>query len=187
MQEIEKKPEGDQAEKAPEVSTDNIAELKEQLAGEQEKARSYMANWQRATADLINYRKRAEQEKSEAGNLASSMLMSKILPVLDDLDRALACNPDEGISPGVLLDGVKNTQRKFLTVLESEGVSTIKSVGETFNPAVHEAVMEGEGEPGKVVAELRRGYRFKERVLRPALVIVGKEREEKKKEKEGKA
>lgn len=177
MEEIENKPAENQMEKPPESLPGNLEELKSLLAGEQEKAQSYLANWQRATADLINYRKRVEQDKAEAGNLANSILISKILPVLDDVDRALACTPDEAINPELLIEGVKSIQRKFLSVLESEGVKTIKTLGETFDPFFHEAVMQGDGEPGKVIAELRKGYKFNERVLRPALVVVGKEKE----------
>ena len=156
---------------------DNIEELKALFAKEQEKTQSYLANWQRATADLINYKRRADQEKAEAGNLSNSILIKKILPVLDDMERALACTPDEGISQELLVEGVTNIHRKFLSVLESEGISVIKVAGESFDPFVHEAVMQSDGEPGKVIAELRKGYKFNDRVLRPALVVVGKEKD----------
>lgn len=177
MQEIEKKPVENNTEKTEEGLPYNIEELKVLLAKEQEKAQSYLANWQRAAADLINYKRRAEQEKAEAGNLSTSILISKILPVLDDMERALASTPDEGINQEPLIEGVKNIHRKFSSVLESEGISVIKAAGESFDPFVHEAVMQSDGEPGKVIAELRKGYKFNDRVLRPALVVVGKEKD----------
>lgn len=183
MEEIGNKPAENETGKSQEGLPDNLEELKSLLAREREKAESYMANWQRATADLINYRRRVEQDKAEAGNLANSILISKILPALDDVDRALACTPDDGINPELLIEGVKSIQRKFLSVLESEGVKPIKTVGETFDPFVHEAVMQADGEPGKIITELRKGYKFNDRVLRPALVVVGREKEGKVEEK----
>lgn len=174
----EEKSQNSLSEKTEAGISDNIEELKALLAKEQEKSVVYLASWQRAAADLINYRKRADQEKSEAGNVAASLLIIKILPVLDDLERALACHIDEDVSQSSLIEGVKNIHRKFLTVLESEGISPLKTVGEKFDPSLHEAIMQGEGEPGKVIAEVRKGYRYKDRVLRAALVIVGKEKEE---------
>lgn len=179
MTEIEKKPPENHNEEKEGTLPENIEELKALLTKEQEKAENYLANWQRATADLINYRKRVKQEKAESGNIAASLLFSKILPVLDDLERALSYNPDDGIHYESLLEGIKNIQRKFSSILESEGMTEIKSVGEVFDPSLHEAVMQGDGEPGKVIAEVRKGYKFNDRVLRPTMVVVGKEREEK--------
>ena len=163
--------------KTEEGLPDNIDELKVLLAKEREKAQSYMSNWQRATADLINYKRRAEQEKAEAGNRSSTILISKILPVLDDMERALASATNEGTNIDSLVEGVKNIHRKLLSVLELEGISVINTAGESFDTSVHEAVMESEGEPGKVIAEVRKGYKYNDRVLRPAQVVVGKEKD----------
>ena len=181
MKEKETNPVENNNGKTEEVPTDNIEELKVLLATEQEKAQSYMSNWQRAAADMINYKRRAEQEKADAGNRSNSILISKILPVLDDMERALACTPDEGISKDLLIEGVKNIHRKLLSILEFEGISVINTAGESFDTSVHEAVMESDGEQGKVIAEVRKGYRYNDRVLRPAQVVVGKEKDKIKK------
>lgn len=182
MDEMERDP-SETTEKTEVVLPDNIDELKALLAQEREKAQSYLANWQRAAADFINYKRRSEQERVEAGNRSNSILLSKILPVLDDLDRALTNTPDNGINQEILLEGVKNIHRKFLSILESEGVSVIKTIGETFDPSLHEAVMQGEGQPDEVIAEVRKGYKFNDRVLKPALVVVGKGKDKKKDKK----
>jgi molecular chaperone GrpE len=77
------------------------------------------------------------------------------------------------------VDGIRLIYRKFQAVMEAAGVSEIKAEGETFDPNVHEAIMYGEGEEGKVVAEIQRGYRLGDRVIRPAMVVVGKKAEQK--------
>lgn len=157
---------------------DNIEELKGLLLMEKEKAQSYLASWQRAAADLINYKRRAEQEKTEARQLYYGLSFSKILPVLDDIEKALACRPDIDEAQK-WIEGIELIHRKFLSILESEGVSIIKTVGENFDPFLHEAVMQGEGEPGKIISDVRKGYKLNGNILRPAQVVVGKEQEEK--------
>jgi molecular chaperone GrpE len=154
-----------------EEATD-VESLKKVLEEEKTKAERYLANWQRSQADFANYKKRADQDKLEYTKFASAKLMASILPVIDDFERALASLPSE-VSGLSWTDGLALIQRKLRAVLEAEGVSEIKAVGEPFDPLLHEAVMQGDGEEGKVVQELQKGYRMHDRVLRPTMVVVG--------------
>jgi len=148
------------------------------LQEEKEKAQRLLANWQRAEADFVNYKRRVEQERAEAGRLANAALIINILPVLDDLERALSSLNIE-LAGLTWFDGIRLIYRKLQLVLESAGVSQIEAEGRPFDPRFHEAVMYGEGEEGKVVAEVQRGYKINDRVLRPAMVVVGKGKEKK--------
>lgn len=161
-----------------EVLTEDVETLKQALAEEKAKAEKYLANWQRAEADFANYKKRAEQEKNEVTNFANAMLILNLLPVLDDLERAFASLPPR-LQELSWLNGIKLIYRKLQAVLEAQGVTQIKTRGETFDPKFHEAVIHEEGEEGLIIEELQKGYKLKERVLRPALVVVGKGKEEK--------
>ena len=164
-------------EEAP-VEAEDIETLKARLEEEKSKAESYLANWQRAAADYQNLKRRAEKEREEYGRLATAALVINILPLLDDLERALT-SVDIRLAGLTWVDGIRLIYRKFQAVMEAAGVSEIKAEGETFDPNVHEAVMYGEGEEGKVVAEVQKGYRLGDRVIRPAMVVVGKKAEEK--------
>lgn len=151
---------------------EDVAALRQALVEEKEKAGRYLANWQRAQADLENYRKRAEQERSETVKFGTTTLILDLLPVLDDLERALASVPD-GLVGDEWVNGIELVYRKFRTVLEERGVSEIKALGGPFDPYYHEAVMQGEGEEGMVVEEFQKGYMVHDRVVRPARVKVG--------------
>jgi molecular chaperone GrpE len=163
-------------EAAVEEEAEDIESLKIRLADEKSKAESYLANWQRAAADYQNLKRRAEKEREEHGRLATASLVINILPLLDDLERALR-SVDMRLAGLTWVDGIGLIYRKFQAVLDAAGVSEIKAEGETFDPNVHEAVMYGEGEEGKVVAEIQKGYRLGDRVVRPAIVVVGKKAE----------
>jgi molecular chaperone GrpE len=158
------------------VEAEDIETLKARLEEEKSKAESYLANWQRAAADYQNLKRRAEKEREEYGRLATAALVINILPLLDDLERALT-SVDIRLAGLTWVDGIRLIYRKFQVVMESAGVSEIKAEGETFDPNVHEAVMYGEGEEGKVVAEVQKGYCLGDRVIRPAMVVVGKKAE----------
>ena len=147
--------------------------LRKALEEQTSKAETHLANWQRAEADLANYKKRTDQERQELSTLANAMLVSGLLPVLDDMERAFD-TVDVKLAGLTWVEGLKLIYRKLQLTLETQGLSTINTVGETFDPKVHEAVLETEGEDGKVVGELQKGYRFRERVIRPAMVKVGR-------------
>ncbi|MFC1992366.1 nucleotide exchange factor GrpE [Chloroflexota bacterium] len=150
----------------------DIEALKGALAKEKERAEGYLANWQRAQADFINYKRRSEQDKEDLSEFANATLILSLLPVLDDFERALAAVPTHGVRHS-WLDGVKLIERKLRMNLEAQGLSEIKALGEPFDPHLHEAVRQDKGEEGMVLEEMQKGYKFHERVIRPTRVVVG--------------
>ena len=157
--------------------TDEAAAQREELEKAKAQAAEYLDGWQRARAELANARKRFEKERSEAGQFATGSLLRKILPVLDDVDRAMKTVPDD-LRQHPWVDGVALIQRKFQAVLESESVKPIEvKPGDPFDPTQHEAMTHEENKErkeGEIIAEVQKGYRFKAEVLRPALVRVAK-------------
>ena len=147
--------------------------LEQALAEEKQKAEEYLANWQRVQADFINYKRRTEQERQEFNSYANANLLCGILPVLDDLERALNAVPEE-FSGDDWVEGVRLVERKFKTILEGQGVKPICALNEPFDPKLHEALRQGKGKEGMVIAEFQKGYMLNDRLLRPARVIVGK-------------
>ncbi|MFC1907999.1 nucleotide exchange factor GrpE [Chloroflexota bacterium] len=173
--------EGLTSEIEPEAAEEDIEALKQPLAEEKTKAEGYLANWQRTQADFVNYKRRSEQEKKEIGKFASALLMLNLLPVLDDLERAFTSIPSH-LAQLTWVDGIRLIERKLQACLETQGLSQIKALGESFDPNFHEAAMYGKGKEGIVVEELQKGYKLHDRVIRPAMVVVGNGEEEKKKE-----
>jgi molecular chaperone GrpE len=148
------------------------AEASGSLDEEREKAATYLQNWQRAAADFANYKRRIEQEREEWARLSNASLVMNVLPLFDDLERALD-NADASIAGLTWFEGVRLIQRKFRQFLEGNGVEEIPADGADFDPNVHEAVMHGEGPEGKVISVVQKGYKLGNRVLRPAMVVVG--------------
>lgn len=167
-----------------------LAEI-ERLGGELETARKetdearrqadeYLAGLQRERAEFVNYRRRSSEEREQSLGLASESLLLKVVALADDFDRAIEAMPSELRSPqeprtNAWIDGIVAIDRKLRTLLESEGVRVMEAIGRAFDPREHEAVanVPGTGRPeGEVVAEVQRGYRLRDRVLRPALVAV---------------
>ena len=137
-------------------------------------AEEHLAMAQRAPADYANLKRRTAEEREQMLGLANEILLAKVVAVADDFDRAIEHVPAEALAtPWV--EGIAAIDRKLRALLESEGVTPIEALGRPFDPAVHEALshVPGSGRPeDEVVAELRRGYRIRDRVLRPALVAV---------------
>jgi len=133
---------------------------------------------QRMTADFANYRKRNESERNEFAKFAKSDLIARLLDVLDGYDRALGTVPEE-LKGQPWVEGMWLVERKLRTVLEAEGLEVIDSLGQPFDPYLHQAVAYVEsGEPeGTVIEEHQKAYRLHERVIRPALVTVAKKKE----------
>jgi molecular chaperone GrpE len=165
--------EGDEVVEAGIEQAEDIEALQQALAGEKEKAEKYLANWQRSQADFDNYKKRSEQEIGEVIEFAISALISNLLPVMDDLERALASVPTE-LEESNWTEGIKLIYNKFKATLEGQGLTEIEAKGEPFDPRLHEAVMQREGEEGMVIEEAQKGYKFRGKVIRPSLVIVGR-------------
>lgn len=151
---------------------DDTASLKALLEEERQKSQSFMASWQRAAADYQNYKRRVEEERSETARFAGAALIINLLPMIDDLERALM-NVDTHLAGLTWVDGIRLIHRKFQAVLEMTGVQEIEADGETFDPSQHEAVSQGPGEENKVIAVVQKGYKLGDRVIRPAMVVVG--------------
>jgi molecular chaperone GrpE len=151
---------------------EDLEALNQALAEEKEKAKGYLANWQRAEADFINYKRRSEQEKEEISKFASSVLVLNILPVLDDLERAFDSIPPRLAKHG-WVGGIRLIDRKLRATLETQGLSQIHALGEPFDPHLHEAVRQDKGKEGIVIEEVQKGYTFRDKVIRPSKVVVG--------------
>ena len=153
-----------------------VERLTAELARLEQETADAKAGWQRAAADLANYRRRTEQEKAERMGLASDILLLKVLSVADDLDLAIEHVPPEADgSPWIA--GITAIDRKLRAVLVSEGVTEMDTEGVPFDPREHEAVSYEDSTDlpdGTVLRELQRGYRVRDRVLRPALVAVAR-------------
>ena len=154
------------------TNIEDPAQLKALLEEERQKAQSYMQNWQRAAADYQNFKRRVEEERSEAARFANAALIINLLPLVDDLDRALK-TVDASLAGLTWVDGIRLIHRKFLALLDMAGVEEISADGQTFDPAVHEAVAHQPGPDHKVIAVVQKGYKLGDRVVRPAMVVVG--------------
>ena len=130
----------------------------------------------RAAAEFDNYRKRTDRERRELSDAVAADLMRDLLPVVDDLERALAAAPRDEAGSG-LAAGVELIHRQLLEVMRRRGVEPIASIGRDFDPSWHEAIASEPADghrDGEVMGELRRGYRIGSRLLRPAQVKVAK-------------
>jgi molecular chaperone GrpE len=178
----EQEPEREFSEAGPEVTeVEDVELLRQALAEEKARAEANLAGWQRAQADFINFKKRSEREKADLGKYANSELILKLLPALDDLERALAAIPPRQAKLS-WVDGVRLIERKLRTILEGEGLSQIEALGEPFDPHFHEAVRQDKGKAGIVIDETQKGYMLNDRLLRPSKVVVGTGEEAEKEE-----
>ena len=133
-----------------------------------------IAAHQRTAADFANFRRRTAEEREREAGLASEALLLKMLAVVDDLDRALASLP-EGLKSEPWVEGIAAIHRKLLAVMESEAARPYESIGQSFDPREHEAVAQvpSSGKPpGEVLQEHRKGWKIRDRILRPAVVSV---------------
>lgn len=152
--------------------------LEEQLAAAQEEARKNWDLYLRERADLENFRRRAQKEKEDLARYANENILKELLPVLDNLERALEhARQEVGAGEESLRQGVEMTLGLFAKSLEKFGVTPIQAEGAPFDPAWHEAMgqLESAEHPANtVVKELQKGYQLNGRLLRPTLVMVAK-------------
>ena len=163
--------EGEHASESPAPETG--MSLEEQLAAKEKEARENWDRFLRERADLENYRKRVGREKEELLNYGNKALIEEILPVIDNLERALAHASED--SQGAVVEGIRMTHTMLLTALKKFNVSPIEAVGTPFDSAYHQAMAQvptDQHEPNTVVEEYQKGYLLKERLLRPAMVSV---------------
>ena len=153
----------------------DIEDLKGQLAAATANAEEYLTALQRERAEFLNFKRRTAEERERDLGLAGEDLIRKVLTVADDFDRAIDARP-ESIASEPWFEGVAAIDRKLRALLESEGVSPISAdPGTAFDPREHDAIanVPGTGRPeGEIVEQVRRGYRLRDRVIRPALVAV---------------
>ena len=151
----------------------------ERLTGELEAARrqsdEYLALLQRERAEFSNYKRRTAEERERELGLAGEDLIRKVLTIADDFDRAIDARPTD-FEGNAWADGIAAIDRKLQALLQSEGVNRIDaSPGKSFDPREHDAIAHVPApgrRDGEIVEEVRRGYRLRDRVLRPALVAV---------------
>ncbi|WP_305044984.1 nucleotide exchange factor GrpE [Geoalkalibacter sp.] len=162
-------------ETAPAACGDELADLGRALDECREEARRNHDLYLRAAADLDNFRKRAQREREDLAKFANERILREVLPVIDNLERALEHARQEAGDVRTLREGVEMTLGQFVKVLEKFGVTPVSSLGEVFDPARHEAmgqIESAEQPPNTVAQELQKGYLLHERLLRPALVMV---------------
>jgi molecular chaperone GrpE len=164
----------DEVESPPEQEDEPLT-LEKQLAAAQAEAARNLDGWQRTQAEFANARKRFDKQRIEIYNSAGAELAGKLLPIIDDFERALETAPPNDGSNDAWVEGILLVHRKLLSTLEEMGVQIIPAVGEPFDPNVHEALMQEPSDvypSGTVTREMRRGYRLGDRVIRPSLVVV---------------
>ena len=162
---------GSSSEESLEITQDEISTLAEELELARRERDEYLDDMRRMKAELENSRKRQEKERARLAQLASERLVRELLPVLDNLERALEAEGD-------LRQGVRATHEQLIAVLGREGLTPVFSDGEPFDPAVHEAVMSQpseEHEEDTIIQTFERGYTLNGRPIRPAKVVVAKQ------------
>ena len=161
---------------SPQTMASEVEDLRRELEQVRQEAADNRAGWQRTAADFSNFRRRTEQDREQMLGLANEALLSKLLGIADDFDRAIEHMPPELRDVG-WVEGIVAIDRKLRLLLDSEGLTPIEAIGQPFDPREHEAVTQNvtsDVPEGTVTAELQRGYRIRERVLRPAMVAVAK-------------
>ncbi len=154
-----------------EQASAEIEALQKQLEEAEAKSAENLDGWQRAQAEFINYKNRVQRDREMDYATMKGDIIKKLLPVLDDMERALANRP-EGDS---WANGMELITRKFQNILETEGIKRIEAAGQLFDPNFHEAISSEpneEVESGHVIEVMQNGYMFGERVIRPAMVRV---------------
>ena len=154
-----------------ETAREETLALSNELETLRRERNEYLDNARRMKAELENSRKRQERERARIVQLASERLVRELLPVLDNLERALEAGGD-------IWEGVRATRDQLVDVLEQEGLTPVASDGQSFDPAVHEAVMgqpTDEHEEDTIIQTLERGYVLNGKPIRPAKVVVAKQ------------
>ena len=162
----------EEMEEAP-LTADEIANLKERAA----KADEHWDRLLRQTADYENYKKRAVREKQDATKYANEALLQKLIPVVDNFEAALAAASSSSASTESLQTGVNMIYVQLKSALADSGLEEIDATDQPFDPNFHEAVSQRESDDtpeGHVLQQLRKGYKLRDRLIRPATVIVAK-------------
>ena len=155
----------------------DILELKKELDDIRLKSDEYLDGWQRARAEFANYKRRVEAERSEVAANAGAEALKRVLPAVDDFERAMQTLPDD-LKDQPWVNGVLMVQRKLNAALEQSGITPIATnPGDTFDPNIHEAITHEDSDQvdsAQIIGEVQRGYKIGDRILRPALVRVAR-------------
>jgi len=157
-------------------SSEEVAELRQKLEEKTREAEENYARLLRLAADMENLKKRQERERADLLQFANEHLVKELLPVVDNLERALA-HGRQLEAPPALLEGIEMVHHGFLKALDRFGVTAHDSLGQQFDPAFHNAMMQEEAPEvpdGSVIKELQKGYLMHQRLLRPAMVVVAR-------------
>ncbi|MBI3880221.1 MAG: nucleotide exchange factor GrpE [Verrucomicrobia bacterium] len=155
------------------LTPEEITELQAQAA----KADEHRDRHLRLAADFENFKKRAARERDEAVRLGVERVVTRLLPLADNFEMAMLAANAAGAAPDSLKAGVAMIQSQLKAVLGEFGIEEVDAQGKTFDPSLHEAVSQletADAPEGQVVQQLRKGYRLRERLLRPASVVVAK-------------
>jgi molecular chaperone GrpE len=155
------------------LSGPQLAELKEQAS----KAAQHYEQLVRTTADFENFKKRAARERQDAIKYANESLLERLMPVLDNFEMALAAANAPATSLQSIQAGVNMIQQQLRTAMAEAGLEEIEATGKVFDPNLHEALSQQESSEvpeGHVMQQVRKGYKLRDRLLRPASVIVAK-------------
>ncbi|HVU06905.1 MAG TPA: nucleotide exchange factor GrpE [Verrucomicrobiae bacterium] len=163
---------------APEAAAPAGELTPEQIANLQEEVAKAKDNWIRTAADFDNFKKRAARERLEAAQYANATLLQKLLPILDNFEMALSAAQNvKDEKTASLRAGITMIQQQLKGILLESGLEEIDATGKTFDPTLHEAISQQESADipeGQVLQQVRKGYKLKDRLLRPANVIVAK-------------
>ena len=149
-----------------------------ELESKTEEVKTLNDKYYRVAAEFENYKRRAQRDQNDAIRFANEKIFKDLLPTIDNLERAIKCGSEQTEGDG-LLEGVELTYKQLLETLTKYGIRQISSQGDLFDPAMHQAVAQVESEsakPNTVVEEFQKGYFLHERILRPAMVTVAKDK-----------
>jgi molecular chaperone GrpE len=166
--------------KAEKEVDDPIQALEKKLEAKEQEVKDIYDRLLRASAEFENYKKRARRESDEFKKYANESLIAALLPVVDNLQRAVSSFKESGLGKEPLSEGVSLTLAEMFKALERFHVTPIESLGQPFDPNFHEAVMQESSDAhpdNTVIRELQRGYRIHDRLLRPSMVVVSKKKQ----------
>ena len=172
--------ENDSNKKDKEKVIDPLKEMEARLESLEQEAKENHDRFLRVSAEFENYKKRAAREMGDFRKFANESFVKAMLPVVDNLDRAIESSSNDKNTNTSVVEGVNMTLREILKVFEQFGVIPFESLGKTFDPGFHQAVMQEENEDypdNTVLNELQKGYLIHDRLLRPAMVVVSKKKE----------
>lgn len=180
------KPHQDKEKAAEKKESTPLEKLQTQLEEKTREASEHFDKWLRLRAEFENFKKRMQKEKADLLKFGNENLLKALLPVLDNLNRAIEHGKNANDN-SPLLEGVEMVQKEFLTILERFGVKPVQAVGEVFDPEKHEAISQEESdlESNRVISAVQGGYLYHDRLLRPARVIVSKGKADPTKEASG--